>query len=65
MNLRNFGILPHQYTTSQSEDGNIIVPRNFGILPHHCMASQPEDGGSIVLRSVGIIHLSTRCDVAS
>jgi hypothetical protein len=39
--LRNIGVLSHQYMMSQPEDVGSVVPRNVGILPHHYTASQP------------------------
>jgi hypothetical protein len=42
---RNFGILPHNYTSSQHrrhrpEDGGNEVLRNVGVFQHHYMSSQ-------------------------
>jgi len=41
MVLRNVGVLPQYYTTSQPEDGGSMVLRHFGILPQHYAVSQP------------------------
>jgi len=47
MDLRNVGILPQHYTSSQRrkprlhpEDGGSMDPRIVGILPQHSMASK-------------------------
>jgi hypothetical protein len=39
--LRNFGVLPHEYTLSQPEDVGSKDLRNVGILPHQYTVSQP------------------------
>jgi hypothetical protein len=55
VDLRNVGILPQHYTSSQPEDGGSVDHPNVGILPQHYTSSQPEDGGSVDHRNVGIL----------